>query len=121
MEPVYADVELINGDDLTLAGKFIITEEEVKRMHVKMLVDAGFIMLAINEKIQEQLKLPVVEKRKVQFANSHIIECDVVAPVELRYKKVRNWSSAIVLPGNSQPLIRSILIDDAPVRLPSFR
>jgi len=38
---VYADIELINGDDLALARRHIIGEEEVKRMHVNMLVDTG--------------------------------------------------------------------------------
>ena len=31
---VYADVEIINGEDLVLARHLIIGEEEIKRMHV---------------------------------------------------------------------------------------
>ena len=61
---VYADIELISGEDITLAKKHIIGEEEIKRMHVTALVDTGSYMLAINENIQQQLELPVVEKRK---------------------------------------------------------
>ncbi len=70
-----------------LARKFIIGEEDVKRMHVKMLVDTGSIMLAINENIQEQLQLPVVEKRTVQLQNRHIAEYDVVAPPGIKIQK----------------------------------
>ena len=64
MASVYADIELINGDDLVLARRHMIGEEEIKRMVVNMLVDTGSVMLAINESIQEQLQFPVVEKRK---------------------------------------------------------
>ena len=52
---VYADIELINGEDLTLSRWFIIGEDEIKRMSVSALVDTGSYMLCINENIQEQL------------------------------------------------------------------
>jgi clan AA aspartic protease len=112
---VYADVELINGFDIELARRFMIGEDEVKSMHVKMLVDTSSIMLAINENIQEQLQLPVVEKRTVQLANSHIAEYDVVAPVELRFKNRRTSCNAIVLPGDSEPLLGAIPLEDMDV------
>lgn len=83
---VYADIELINGDDLALARRHYLSEEDIKRMNVSALVDSGSYMLAINENIQEQLQLPVVEKRKAQLANGEIVERDVVGPVELRFK-----------------------------------
>ncbi len=112
---VYADVELINGDDLVLARKNIIGEEEIRHMPVNILVDTGSIMLAINESIREQLGLTVVEKRKVQLANSQIAEYDVVAPVELRFKNRRTSCNAIVLPGDSEPLLGAIPLEDMDV------
>ena len=57
---------MINAEDIALARRFIIGEDEVNRMFVKMLVDSGAYNLCINETIQEQLQLPFVEKRKVQ-------------------------------------------------------
>ena len=76
---VHAEIELIHGGDLELARRHYIGEEEIKRMYVTALVDTGSLNLAINENIQEQLQLPVVDKRKAQFADGSIIECDVVA------------------------------------------
>ena len=96
---VYAEIELINGENLVLARRNIIGEDEVKRMLVKVLVDTGSYMLAINENIQEQLKLPVVEQRKAQLANGTIVECDVVAPIEIKFRNRRSSCSAMVLPG----------------------
>jgi hypothetical protein len=56
MGGVYASILLINGEDLVLANRHIIGQEEVKQMTVNMLVDSGAYMLAINESIQEQHK-----------------------------------------------------------------
>lgn len=61
---VYAEIKLINGDDLALVRRKVMDEDEVKRMRVSALVDTGSLMLAINENIQEQLQLAVVEIRK---------------------------------------------------------
>ena len=49
---VYADIELINADDVALARKHIIGEEEIKKIHINMLADSGAYMMAINENIQ---------------------------------------------------------------------
>ncbi len=112
---VYAEVILINGEDLVLARRHIIGEDEIRKMPVSMLVDTGAYMLAINESIQEQLQLPVVEKRKAELANGHIVEYDVVSPVEVRFKNRRCVCSAMVLPGSSEPLLGAIPLEDMDV------
>ena len=61
---VYADITLINGGDLEMAKRHIIGEEEIKKIEVKMMVDSGAYMMAINESIQAQLELSFIEKRK---------------------------------------------------------
>ena len=50
---IYAEIELINGEDLVLARRNFIGEDEIKYMTVKMLVDTGSIYMCINENIQE--------------------------------------------------------------------
>lgn len=112
---VHAEIELINGGDIFLVRRNIIGEDEVKSMKVIALVDTGAIMLCINENIQEQLQLPVVEKRKAQMANGSIVEYEVVAPVELRFKNRRTSCQAIVLPGDSEPLLGAIPLEDMDV------
>ncbi len=118
---VYADIELINGEDIALARRHVIGQEEIKRMHVTALVDTGSYMLAINESIQEQLQLPVVEKRKAQLANGQIIECEVVAPVELRFKNRQTTCRAMVLPGDSEVLLGAIPLEDMDVLIHPLR
>ena len=118
---VYAALELINGEDLILAKRNIIGEEEIKRIRVTALVDTGSYMLCINENIQEQLQLPVVEQRKAQLANGQIVECDVVSPVEMKFKNRRFVQSAMVLPGDSEVLLDAIPLEDMDVLIHPLR
>ncbi|MCY7310917.1 MAG: retropepsin-like domain-containing protein [Chitinophagaceae bacterium] len=98
---IYAEIEFINGDDLAFARRYIIGEEEIRRMKATALVDTGSYMLFINENIQEQLQLPFLEKRKGQMADGSIKEYEVVGPVELKFKNRRTVINAMVLPGNN--------------------
>jgi clan AA aspartic protease len=118
---VYAEIELINGDDLALVRRNIIDQDEVKRMWVTALVDSGSYMLAINESIQEQLQFPVIEQRKAQLANGHIVECDVVGPVEVRFKNRQTTCRAMVLPGDSEVLLGAIPLEDMDVLIHPLR
>jgi hypothetical protein len=91
-----------------------------------MLVDTGSYMLAINESIQEQLQLPVLEKRKAQLANrtanrGSIEEYDVVGPVELRFKNRQTTCRAMVLPGDNECLLGAIPLEDMDVLIHPLR
>lgn len=84
-------------------------------MHVNMLVDTGSIYMCINENIQEQLQLPVIEKRKGQLADGSIVEYNVVGPIEVRFKNRRCHVDAMVLPGENEPLLGAIPLEDMDV------
>jgi clan AA aspartic protease len=112
---VYADIELINGEDITLARRHIIGEEEIKRMNISMLVDSGAYNLCINETIQEQLQFPVVDKRSAETADGRIVECLMMGNVEVRFKNRATTCRAMVLPGNCEPLLGAIPIEDMDV------
>ncbi len=121
MGVIYAEIELINGEDLILARRYFNGEDEIKRMYVNMLVDTGSVYMCINENIQEQLKLPVLEQRKGQLANGHIVEYDVVGPVEVRFKNRRCSVNAMVLPGDNEPLLGAIPLEDMDVLIHPYR
>ncbi|AYQ30712.1 retropepsin-like aspartic protease [Runella sp. SP2] len=118
---VYAEIELINAEDLALARKFYIGEDEIKRMYVTGLVDTGSYMLCINESIQAQMQFPVMEKRIGQMANGDRIECEVVSQVELRFKNRRTICNAMILPGDSEVLIGAIPLEDMDVLVHPLR
>ena len=112
---VYADIELINADDIGLVRRYIIGEEEVKRISLNILVDTGAYNLCINESIQQQLDLPFIEKRKAQLANGHIEESNIVGPIVLKFKNRQTVCNAMVLQGDSEPLLGAIPLEDLDV------
>ncbi len=112
---VYAEITLINGEDLILAKRHIIGVDEIKEMTVSMLVDSGAYMLAINENIQAQLQLSVKERRKAQMADGSVKEYDVVGPIEVKFKNRRCSIDAMVLPGDNEPLLGAIPMEDMDV------
>ena len=118
---VYADIELINGEDIVLSRRHMIGEEDIRRFPLNIMVDTGAYYLCINETIQEALGLSVVEKRKGQLANGSIVEYDVAGPVEIRFKNRRCNLDAMVLPGDAQPLLGAIPLEDLDVLVDPLR
>lgn len=112
---VYAEIELTNAEDIALARKNYIGEEEIKSLWVNMLVDTGAYNLCINESIQEQLQLPFVEKRKAQLANGHIEEYSIVGPIKVKFKNRVTVCNAMVLSGENEPLLGAIPLEDMDV------
>ena len=112
---VYADIELINAVDMENARRHIIDADEVKRMHLRMLFDSGAYMMAINETIQEQLDLPYIENRKVQLGNGSIVEYEVVGPVRVQFANRTSICNAFVLPGDTEPLLGAIPMEEMDV------
>lgn len=112
---VYADIELINSEDVAMARRNIIGEDEIKRFPVNILVDTGALMLVINENIMEQLQLPVVGTRTAQLADWRILECNLAGPVDIRFKNRSTTCRAIVLPGDVEPLLGAIPLEDMDV------
>ena len=121
MRLIYAEIELINGDDLALVRRHKMDADEVRRMTVSSLVDTGSYMLCINEEIQQQMQFPVVEKRKGQLANGEIAEFDVVSSVELHFKNRRTICNAMVLPSDNEVLLGAIPLEDMDVLIHPLR
>ncbi len=118
---IYADIELINAGDIEMARRFFIGEDEVKRLHINVLVDTGAYNLCINETIQAQLELPFIEKRKGQLANGSIDEYDMVGPVVLKFKNRQTVCNALVLSGDNEPLLGSIPLRDIHVPIQKIK
>ncbi len=114
MTAVYADIELLNGGGPTLpAGQY--GDNGAVTLRLQMLVDTSAYHMCINETIQQQLRLPVLEKRKAQLADSFEKEYDVVGPVEVRFKNRKTLCNALVLPGDSEPLLGAIPLENMEV------
>jgi len=118
---VYAEIELINAADVICARRHIIGEEEIRRTRVTMLVDSGAYMLTINENIQAYLQLPFRERKRCEIADGRIVECDVVGPVDVKFENRSATCNAFVLPGDSEPLLGAIPLEELDVVIHSKR
>ena len=110
---VYADIEMVR--------RSLMDKDDIKKMRVNMLVDSGAYMMAINETIQEQLQLPFKEKRKSIMADGSIVEHNVVGPIEVKFKNRTATCNAVVLQGDTEPLLGAIPMEEMDVLIHPLR
>jgi clan AA aspartic protease len=112
---IHAEIQLLNGGDLDLMRRNLIGEEEVRHINTIMLVDSGSFMLCINEAIQSILQLSVVDKRPYSMADGSVQEFDIVGPVTVKFQNRNASCNAVVLPGNAEPLLGAIPMEEMDV------
>lgn len=105
---VQATIQLTNAWELESVRRGLMDKDEVKSIHVEMLVDTGSMYMCINEAVREQLDLSVQYQRKAQTAAGRNIVCDVVGPIEVRFKNRECTVDAMVLPGDCECLFGAI-------------
>jgi clan AA aspartic protease len=108
----YADIKLVNADDLGLAKRSMLSENEIKQMTVRALVDTGCITFCINDAIQEVLQLSKKGTRKSVLADGRIVELDVLGPIEIYYLDRYCTTNALLMPGNEEPLLGAIPMEE---------
>ncbi|PZR26844.1 MAG: hypothetical protein DI535_12630 [Citrobacter freundii] len=108
---IHAEVLLINDRDISLAKRNIIGEEEIRQINVNMLVDTGSLTMCINENIQSLLNLPVVGKKRSQLADGSFRDLDRVSSLKARFENQEVTCDALVLPGDSEPLLGAIPLE----------
>ena len=102
---VYAEIELVNEDDMVLHRHGMLPQNEIKRVTCRVLVDTGAWDLVINEDVRKRLNLPVLERTSVKLADETWLNVDVVGPVEVRFEDHFTIVTAVVLPGTSEVLL----------------
>ena len=121
MATVHADIQLINTEDLAMFRRNFMGKADVKQITVKMLVNSGAYMMAINESIQQVLDLPFMYSRKSIMADGSIAEYDVVGPIIVKFKNRTATCNALVLQGNSEPLLGAIPMEEMDVIIHPLR
>jgi clan AA aspartic protease len=112
---VYAEITLVNGGDQYMNKKNLILDSEVRKIKVKMLVDYGAYMLAINEETMHQLGLVSEEERSAQMADGSIVTFPVVGPINVYFENRKVTCSAMVLPGSTEMLLGAIPMEEMDV------
>lgn len=80
-------------------------------MTISALVDTGAFMLTISESIKLQLDLDVEENVEVELADGSLAVCEIVGPVDVRFKTRRTTCRAVVLPGTTEVLLGAITLE----------
>jgi clan AA aspartic protease len=117
MGKIFANIELVNTEDLLLWRRGTIIEDEVRRMPVRILVDTGAYSLALNESIVQQLGLRKITEQIFELADGSHQRYDIVGPVEIRFKNRDTTTRAVMLPGSTEPLLGRIPLEDMDVVL----
>lgn len=102
---VYAEITLINSDDIALNRRGYLKKEEIREMQVTAMVDSGAIMLCINQNIKRQLGLVTIAMQTAQLADSTLTELELVGPIELHFENRTVRCDALVLSGDSEVLL----------------
>lgn len=110
---VYAEIELINAEDLGVARRGFMKDGDIRRITVSALVDSGAYMMAIPEEARIQLGLETKEHRAVEYADGRVEELDVVGPMEIRFANRRTVANAVVV--GKEVLLGSIPMEDMDV------
>jgi clan AA aspartic protease len=114
---IYADLELVSAEDVSLERRGYIKKEQIKKITVTALVDSGAYMMCINEHIQSQLDLMKVGTSEAELADGTIKQVDIVGPLIVNFKNRTTSCNAVVLPGDSEVLLGAIPMEDLDVVL----
>jgi len=112
---VYAEIELISTVDIALHIRGFLSEDKIKRMRIRAMVDSGSYMMVITDHIRQQLDLPLIQEQVFRLADDSEVKGEVVGPVEVHFENRSTTTRAVVLPGAEEVLLGSIPLEDLDV------
>jgi clan AA aspartic protease len=117
---VYADLEITNYEDVTLAKRGYLSETEIRSQKLKILVDSGAYMLTLPQHIVTQLGLEKVSQQEAELADGSVKLLDIVGPVKITFENRMSLTSAMVIP-TGEPLLGAIPMEDMDVIIHPLR
>ena len=107
-----ATVKLVNAFDRFMAGRGMISQNEVRGMEVEALVDTGANMLVLPEEVVDQLGLEEIDRRRVRYADGRVAVRRVVASVRLEILGRHGDFDAIAENRGTVPLIGQVVLEE---------
>ncbi len=117
MGKIFADIIISNADDKALIRRGKIGRNELRSMNLNILVDTGAYNLAINERIANQLGLARLGFQTFQLADGSETTLEIVGPVDIQFENRETTCRAVMLQGDTEPLLGQIPIEDLDVVL----
>lgn len=105
---LYADIELINLADETLAEDGYLPKERIRKTNLNVMADSGSIRLAINEGTRKELGLRIRQAMDISLANGTKRTLNIAGPVRIKFKQRDCIGDAFILPGNEEALLGAV-------------
>ena len=109
---VYAEITLINVNDVTRAEVGFIKQSEIRQTTVTAMVDTGAATLVINEELRHQLGLRIQGERPVRLANNTRETVKVAEPVKVCWKNRDMVCQPWVVQSSLNILLGAIPLED---------
>jgi clan AA aspartic protease len=117
MGKIFANIIIQNADDSALSRRGYINENEIRALSLNILIDTGAYNLAINDRIANQLGLLKLGEQTFILADGSEQIYDIVGPVDIKFENRETTTRAVLLPGNAEPLLGQIPLEDMDVIL----
>jgi clan AA aspartic protease len=117
MGKIFADITITNSRDLFRFDDGLIKEDQIRSLNLNILVDTGAYNLAINSRIVNQLGLKKLAEQTFILADGSEQIYDIVGPVDIKFENRETTTRAVLLPGNAEPLLGQIPLEDMDVIL----
>ncbi len=117
MGKIFASIELSNYDDKVLAKNKYIEPSAIRKFNLNILVDTGAYNLAINQRIANQLGLDKIGEQAFVLADGQEQIFNIVGPVDLKFENRETTCRAVLLPGDAEPLLGQIPLEDMDIIL----
>jgi clan AA aspartic protease len=94
-------------------AKLILKNPRLPRLaavKVDALADTGAVHLCIPERVREQLRLDVIDKKVVTLADGSVRNVPYAGPIEIRFKNRVGFAGALVM--GDQVLVGAIPMED---------
>ena len=102
---VFAEIELISGDDLAFFRRGRLQEDQIHCCTVRAMVDSGATMLTIPGFVKQQLELHTLKEIEAELADGSASTFEVVGPVEVRFQNRSTSVEALVVPNSRTVLL----------------
>lgn len=117
MGKIFANIIIKNADDSALSRRGYIEDKDIRSLNLNILVDTGAYNLAINDRIANQLGLLKLGEQTFTLADGSEQIYDIVGPVDIKFENRETTTRAVLLPGNAEPLLGQIPLEDMDVVL----
>ena len=104
-------ITLTNAGDLSVAGRGLMPESEVRTVTVEACVDTGSWFLVLNEETRAALGLELTGTDTATLADGSTVEYPVTEPVEFGWKDRKKSMNALLIPDADEVLFGALCME----------